>query len=207
MHDNDATNGTVRRPAVDSVIVVTELEELVLTPGERARGIRVDSMMFRMDWTGEESPGQLAAFVAGRVRAFGTEPADVDTGIVYHAAEVDPTLRRGDFPVRQLDHLSGVLVNLGCTLMVRDNGTDTYEVLVALTGECEPTGLMHQGLPVRAWGPEPEETLVSLDCPNCSEMLVWQLSKPQTLADERCDCGAALFDATGRPLPNVTLHD
>ncbi|WP_406016734.1 hypothetical protein OG520_41090 (plasmid) [Streptomyces sp. NBC_00984] len=186
---------------------MTELEELVLTRGERAQGVRVDSVIFTMDWTGEDDPGQLAAFVAGRVRAFGAEPTDVDTSVVHHAAQADPALRRGDFPVRQLDHLSGVLANLGCTLAVRDNGTDTYEVLVALTGERELTGLMHQGLPVRAWDSEPEETLVSLNCPNCSEMLVWQLSATRTLADERCPCGAALFDAAGRPLPNVTLHD
>ncbi|WP_424863709.1 hypothetical protein [Streptomyces sp. MMS24-I29] len=207
MHDNGTTTVRSAARAVDSVIVVTELEELVLTPGERARGVHVDSVMFTMDWTGEDYPGQLAAFVAGRVRAFGAEPTDVDTNVVQHAAETDPTLRRGDLPVRQLDHLSGVLADLGCTLMVWENGTDTYEILVALTDGREPTGLTHQGLPVRAWGSEPEETLVSLNCPNCSQMLVWQLPADQTLADERCDCGAALFDATGRPLPNVTLHD
>jgi hypothetical protein len=188
------------------VIVVTDLEDLVLTPGERAQGVRVDSVMFRMDWTGEDHQGQLAAFVAGRVRAFGAEPTDIDTDVVYRAAESDPTLRRGDFPVRQLDHLSGVLANLGCTLAVRDNGTDTYEVLVALTGERGLTKLTHEGLPVRAWGSEPEETMVSLNCPDCSEMLVWELPATETLADERCDCGAALFDAGGRPMPSVTLH-
>ncbi|WP_328338884.1 hypothetical protein [Micromonospora sp. NBC_00421] len=186
---------------------MTELEELVLTPDERARRVRVEDVMFGMDWTGEEHPGQLAAFVAGRVLAFGAAPTDVDTTVVYRAAEADPTLRRGDFPVRQLDHLAGVLADLGCTLMVWDNGTDTYEVLVAPTGGRELTGLTHQGLPVRAWNSPPEETAVSLDCPNCAEMLIWQLSATQTLADERCDCGAALFDATGRPLPDVTLHD
>ncbi|MFI9642970.1 hypothetical protein ACIG87_23445 [Micromonospora sp. NPDC051925] len=207
--DGTATpdDGTVRRTAVGSVLVVTELAELVLTPGERARGVRVDSVMFGMDWTGEDHPGQLAEFVAGRVRAFGVEPTDVDTTVVYHAAEADPTLRRGDFPVRQLDHLTGVLAPLACTLLVWDNGTDTYEVLVAPTGERELTGLTYQGLPVRAWGSEPEETVVSLDCPNCAEMLLWQLSATQTLADERCDCGTALFDATGHPMPHVTLHD
>jgi hypothetical protein len=189
------------------VIVVTDLEDLVLSPGERAQGVRVDSVMFRMDWTGEEYPGELAAFVAGRVCAFGAEPTDVDTNVIYHAAETDQALRRGDFPVRQLDHLSGVLANLGCTLAVRDNGTDTYEVLVALTGERELTELTHEGLPVRAWGSELDATLVSLNCPNCSEMLVWELPATETLADECCDCGAALFDARGCPLPNVTLHD
>ncbi|MFF9347231.1 hypothetical protein [Streptomyces sp. NPDC014734] len=186
---------------------MTELEELVLTPEERARGVRVDRVVFIMDWTGEDYPGQLAAFVAGRVRAFGAEPTDVDTTVVYDRAEADPTLRRGDFPVRQLDHLSAVLAGVGCTLLVPDNGTDTYEVMVAQTGERELTGLTYVGLPVRVWGSEPEETLVSLDCPNCSAMLVWQLPATQTLADERCDCGAVLFDTTGRPLPNVTLHD
>ncbi|MFF2898241.1 hypothetical protein [Streptomyces sp. NPDC057966] len=189
---------------------MTELEELVLTPDERARGARVDSVVFEMDWTGEESPGRLAEFVAGRVRALGVEPTGVDTDALHRAAESDPTLRRGDFPVRQLDHLSRVLADLGCTLLACHNGTDTYEVLVALTGECEPTwptGLTHQGLPVRAWGSEPEETLVSLNCPNCSSMLVWELPANQTLADERCDCGTALFDAAGLPLPDVTLHD
>ncbi|MFE0643338.1 hypothetical protein ACFW2Y_17235 [Streptomyces sp. NPDC058877] len=182
------------------------LEELVLSPGERARGVHVDSVMFRMDWSGEDRPGQLAAFAAGRVRAFGVEPTDVDTTVVYRAAETELSLHRGDLLVRQLDHLSGVLADLRCTLMVRENGTDTYEVLVALTDGREPTGLMHEGFPVRAWGSEPEETLVSLDCPNCSQMLVWELPADQTLADERCDCGAALFDAAGRPLLHVTLH-
>ncbi|MGW2181512.1 hypothetical protein ACWCXX_26095 [Streptomyces sp. NPDC001732] len=186
---------------------MTELEELVLTPGERDRGVLVDSVMFMMDWTGEEYPGQLATFVADRMRAFGVEPTGVDTDAVHQAAEADPSLRRGDFPVRQLDHLSGVLAELGCTLMVWHNGTDAYEILVGLTGEREPTGLTHEGLPVRAWGSEPEETLVSLDCPGCSTMLVWELPATETLADEHCDCGAALFDAAGHPLPHVTLHD
>ncbi|MFF2745260.1 hypothetical protein ACFVVA_06935 [Kitasatospora sp. NPDC058048] len=183
-----------------------ELEALVLTPDERARGVRVDRVMFTMDWTGEDHPGQLAAFVAGRVRAFGAEPAGIDTDVVHRAAEDDPTLRRGDVPVRQLDHLAGVLADLGRTLLVRENGTDTYELLVALTGGREPAGLLHEGLPVRAWGSEPEETLVSLNCPDCSQMLVWELPPSETLADEHCDCGAALFDAEGRPLPNVVLH-
>ncbi|MFE0426804.1 hypothetical protein [Streptomyces sp. NPDC058953] len=184
-----------------------ERAELVLTPGERARGDRVDSVIFGMDWTGEEYPGQLAAFVADRVRAFGVEPTGVGTDAVDRAAEADPTLRRGDVPVRRLDHLSGVLTSLGCTLMVWDSGTDTYELLVAVSGGHEPTGVTHQGLPVRAWGSAPETTLVSLDCPGCSDMLAWELTAGEILAGEHCDCGAALFDTAGHPLPGVTLHD
>ncbi|MEU1285281.1 hypothetical protein [Kitasatospora sp. NPDC005856] len=194
------------------MIAVTELEnpekleELVLTPDERARGVRIDQVMFTMDWTGEDHPGQLAAFVADRVRAFGAEPVGVDTDTVHRAAEDHATLRRGDLPVRQLDHLSGVLADLGCTLLVWEDGTDTYGLLVAPTGGHEPAGLLHEGLPVRPWGSEPEETLVSLNCPDCSQMLVWELPPTETLADEHCDCGAALFDTEGHPLPNVTLH-
>ncbi|MFF8769427.1 hypothetical protein [Kitasatospora sp. NPDC015120] len=186
---------------------MTQLGELVLTPDERARGTAVDSVMFTMDWTGEEEPGGLEDFVAARVRAFGVEPAGIDTDAVRRAAEADPTLRRGDLPVRRLDHLSGVLAGLGCTLLVRDSGTDAYELLVALTGEREPAGLTHEGLPVRAWGAESGTTLVSLDCPQCAQMLVWELPPEETLADESCECGTALFDAAGRPLPGVTLHD
>ncbi|MFF8840316.1 hypothetical protein [Streptomyces sp. NPDC015130] len=200
-------DGIVCCLVVGSVIVVTDLGELVLSPGERVRGVDVGSVMFSLDWAGEDYPGRLAAFVASRVRALGAESADIDTSVVDRAAETDPPVRRGDVPVRQLDQLSGVLADLRCTLMVWENGIDTYEVLVALTGESELTGLMHQGFPVRAWGSEPEVALVSLDCPDCSQMLVWELSADQTLADERCDCGAVLFDATGRPLPHVTLHD
>ncbi|MFD4657149.1 hypothetical protein ACFWP2_16150 [Kitasatospora sp. NPDC058444] len=183
-----------------------KLEELVLTPDERARGVQVDRVVFTMDWTGEDHPGQLAAFVAGRLRAFGTEPAGIDTDAVRRAAEDDPTLRRGDLPVRQLDHLSAALADLGGTLLVWESGTDAYELLVALTGGREPAGLLHEGLPVRPWGSEPEQTLVSLNCPDCSQMLVWELPPTETLADEHCDCGTALFDAEGHPLPNVTLH-
>ncbi|MEV6521604.1 hypothetical protein AB0M43_06695 [Longispora sp. NPDC051575] len=185
---------------------MTELAELVLAPGERARGVGIDRVTFTMDWTGEEDPGQLAAFVAGRVRAFGVEPTDVDTDVVYRAAGADPNLRRGDVPTRLLDHLAGILARLGCTLAVHDTGTDAYEVLVARAGERELAGVTYQGFPVRAWTSEPEETLISLDCPNCGEMLVWQLPAGETLADESCDCGTALFDATGRPVPGVTPH-
>ncbi|MGW3078327.1 hypothetical protein [Kitasatospora sp. NPDC001132] len=189
-----------------------EVEELFLTPGERARGVGVDSVMFTMDWTGEDHPGGLAAFAADRVRAFGAEPTGVDTEAVDcvavdRVAENDPTLRRGDLPVRRLDHLAAVLAELGFTLAVWDNGTDTYELLIAPTGEREPTGLLYQGLPVRPWGSEPEAALVSLNCPNCSQMLVWELPPTENLADEHCDCGTALFDATGSPLPGVRLHD
>ncbi|MFE7558280.1 hypothetical protein [Kitasatospora sp. NPDC057500] len=184
---------------------MTELEELVLTPDERARGVGVDRVVFTMDWSGEDRPGQLAEFVAGRVRAFGIEPADVDTTAVRHAAEADPTLRRGDLPARQLDHLSGVLAGLGCTLALWDTGTDSYEILVARTAELDPSELTHEDLPVRAWGSEPESTLVSLTCPGCSRMLVWELPPAETLADEHCDCGTPLFDATGNPVPGVTL--
>ncbi|MFJ7906757.1 hypothetical protein [Kitasatospora sp. NPDC096204] len=194
-----------------------EVAELFLTPGERARGVGVDSVMFTMDWTGEDHPGALAAFAADRVRAFGAEPTGVDTeasdteafdaGGVDRAVESDPTPRRGDLPVRRLDHLSGVLAELGFTLAVWDDGTDTYELLVAPTGEREPTGLLYRGLPVRPWGAAPEAALVSLDCPDCSQMLVWDLPPAETLADEHCDCGTALFDATGSPLPGVTLYD
>ncbi|AZK97784.1 hypothetical protein B7R87_30755 [Streptomyces tsukubensis] len=191
------------------MIIVTELEELVLTPGERARGVDADSVVFSMDWTGEESPGELASFAADRVRSFGADPKDVDTSAVHRAAETGPAPGRGDFPVRQLDHLSGVLARLGCTLLVWDTGTDTYELLVALTGGREPAGLTHHGLPVRAWGSPSETALISLDCPNCGDMLVWELPTAEAdraLAGECCDCGTALFDASGRPLPDVTLH-
>ncbi|MER5354454.1 hypothetical protein ABT093_29500 [Kitasatospora sp. NPDC002551] len=185
---------------------MTELEELVLTPGERNGGARVEDVVFTMDWTGEEEPGELAAFVAGRVRAFGAEPAGVGTDAVRQAAEADPAPGRGDLPVRQLDHLSGVLAPLGFTLLLWHSGTDAYEVLVAPAGEGEPSGLTHEDLPVRAWGARAEENLVSLTCPGCEDMLVWELPPTETLADEKCDCGTALFDAEGSPLPGVTLH-
>ncbi|MFI2607172.1 hypothetical protein [Kitasatospora sp. NPDC018619] len=186
---------------------LTELAELVLTPDERARGVRVDDVVFDLDWTGEEEPGELAAFAAGRVRAHGVEPTGVDTTAVRQAAEADPALRRGDLPVRQLDHLAEVLSGLGCTLLQWHSGTDAYALLVARTGGHEPAGLLHEGLPVLPWGSEPEEQLVSLNCPGCSRMLVWQLPPTETLAGERCECGTALFDAAGDPLPGVTLHD
>ncbi|MYU23231.1 hypothetical protein [Streptomyces sp. SID8352] len=186
---------------------MAQLTELVLTPGERARGLRTDDVVFSMDWSGEEHPGQLAEFVAGRVRAFGIPPEGVGAALPRPAgADADPP-RRGDVPVRQLDHLAGALVPLGCALLTRDDGTDTYAILVARTADPEPGGLTHRGLPVRAWTARAGETLVSLDCPDCSSLLVWELPAGETPAGEHCDCGTPLFDADGRPLPRVTLHD
>ncbi|MFD8599403.1 hypothetical protein ACFV1L_30815 [Kitasatospora sp. NPDC059646] len=186
---------------------MTELAELVLTADERARGTGVDRVLLTLDWSGEEEPGRLAEFVAARVRALGADPADVDDTAVRRAAEADPALRRGDLPVRQLDHLSGVLAGLGCALLQVHHGDDAYALLVARTGGSTPdglTGLTHDHCPVLPWGTRP--TLVCLDCPGCAQQLVWELPPGETLAGERCDCGTALFDADGRPLPDVTLY-
>ncbi|WP_018351600.1 hypothetical protein [Longispora albida] len=184
---------------------MTELDFLVLTAAERAQGASLSSVTFSMDWTGEEYPGQLAAFAASRVRATGAQPAD-DVFALPEAPD-DPAPGRGDYPVRQLDHLAGALETLGCTLLLHDTGTDTYELLIALTSGDDLTGLAHEGSPVRAWGSDTGITLVSLDCPGCSDMLVWELPSAETLAGERCSCGAALFDTDGSPMPGVVLHD
>ncbi|MGV9310589.1 hypothetical protein ACWDR0_00135 [Streptomyces sp. NPDC003691] len=186
---------------------MTELAELVLTPGERADGVRVDSVVFSMDWTGEEEPGELAAFVAARVRTFGAEPYGIGTEGVPHTDEGDPALRRGDLPVRLLDHLAAALAESGGTLLAVENGTDTYEILVAPAVGSAPDGLMYGGSPVRAWGSVCEAPLTSLNCPGCTAMLVWEVPDTRVLAGERCDCGTALFDDGGRPLPGVALHD
>ncbi|MFJ1754416.1 hypothetical protein [Kitasatospora sp. NPDC088134] len=138
---------------------MTELAELVLTADERAAGADVDAVLLVLDWSGEDEPGQLAAFAAGRARALGTDPTGVDDGAVRRAAENDPTLERGDLLVRQLDHLSGVLTGLGCALLTVFSGTDSYELLVARTDGREPTGLTHQGCPVLPWGTEPDPAL------------------------------------------------
>ncbi|MFB6894423.1 hypothetical protein ACFCX4_34545 [Kitasatospora sp. NPDC056327] len=186
----------------------TALAALVLTPGERARGARVDDVVLAVDWTGEEEPGRLAAFAAARVRAFGTEPTGVDTDAVRAAAEADPALARGDLPVRQLDHLAAVLAELGFALLLVDSGTDTYELLVApADGDEPPAGLTHEDCPVRPWCSDSGTALISLTCPGCSSMPVWELPPGETLAGEGCDCGTPLFDAAGRALPGVALHD
>ncbi|MCF2532287.1 hypothetical protein [Yinghuangia soli] len=185
---------------------MTELAALVLTSGERDRGVPVDRVVFAMDWSGEEEPGDLAAFAAGRLRAFGADPTGLDTAPVYGAAETDPALSRGDLPTRLLDHVAAALTEAGCTLLLRHSGTDSYEVLVAPTTQFAWTDLTHEGCPVRPWGSASEPTLTSLDCPACGDMLVWELPPGETLADEHCDCGTPLFDSTGHPLPNITLH-
>ncbi|MBD0709559.1 MULTISPECIES: hypothetical protein [unclassified Streptomyces] len=188
---------------------MTNPEALVLTAGERAREVPVGRVVFTMDWTGEEEPGDLAEFVAGRLRAFGTEPTGVDTDGVRRAAESDPTPARGDLPVRQLDHLAEVLAGLGHTLAVWETGTDAYEILVLPTGEDElpdPGGLSHEGFPIRPWGAASAGNLIGLDCPHCSTPQIWDPPPGETLADERCDCGTVLFDSTGQPLPHVTVH-
>ncbi|MFE0604388.1 hypothetical protein ACFW2T_24390 [Streptomyces sp. NPDC058892] len=158
-----------------------------------------------MDWTGEDHRGQVAAFAADRVRAFGVEPTGVDTDAVYEAAEGDTTLARGDFPIRQLDHLSGVLTRLGFTLTLRENGSDTYELLVArATAEGTPTGLEHRGCAVRTWDSRAAEVWAGVNCPHCSTWQMWLIS--EDVADGHCDCGARLFDASGAPLPHVTVR-
>lgn len=201
---------TVRGPyrlsaAVASVPGMTELAELVLTPDERARGVGVDRVALVLDWSGEDEPGQLAAFVAGRVAALGADPVGVDDAAVRHAAAHDPTLERGDLLVRQFDHLAGALAGRGCTILTLVNGADCYEVLVARTEGREPAGLTHEGVRAVPWGTE--LTVVSLDCPGCAQNLCWEQPADDPLADSRCDCGEVLFDADGRPLPGVVLDD
>ncbi|MFJ5233874.1 hypothetical protein ACIQBJ_28730 [Kitasatospora sp. NPDC088391] len=138
---------------------MTELAELVLTAAERAAGADVDAVLLVLDWSGEDEPGQLAAFAAGRARALGADPSAVDDTAVRRAAADDPAPARGDLLVRRLDHLSGVLTGLGCALLTVFSGTDSYELLIARTDGRAPDGLTHGGCPVLPWGTEPDPAL------------------------------------------------
>lgn len=154
------------------------------------------SEVLDVDWSGEEHDGQVAAFVSGRLRALGVD-AELDTTAVYAV----PGLGRGEAVPRVLDHLAVQVAEHGRTLAVRDQGDDAYHVLVLDAGEDAVA-------PVRPWGAEVpgSPTLVSLDCPHCGAMQVWELPAGESLADEACDCGEPLFDADARPLPGVVLH-
>ncbi|WP_377323460.1 hypothetical protein ACFJIY_02225 [Pimelobacter simplex] len=156
-----------------------------------------------VDWSGEEHEGQLAAFVAGRLRALGVGAGgdgagdlDLGSGPAYD----DPAARRGDVVPRVLDHLAERVRAHGRTLAVRDEGDDAYHVLVLDAGE-----VPHP--PVRAWGAPAGAGggLVSLTCPACGSMQVWDLPPGETLAGEACDCGTPLFDDDARPLPGVVV--
>ncbi len=149
-----------------------------------------------VDWSGEDHEGEIAAFVSARLRALGVE-VDLDTAEVYD----EPGLGRGDIVPRVLDHLAPQVAEHGRTLAVRDVGDDAYHVLVLDSGE-------EAQAPVRAWGAQDPGggSLVSLDCPRCDAMQVWDLPPGETLAGEVCDCGEPLFDADARPLPGVVLH-
>lgn len=153
-----------------------------------------------VDWSGEEHRGQLAAFVAGRLRDLGVRgDLDLGSGPAYD----DPAARRGDVVPRVLDHLAEQVRAHGRTLAVRDHGDDAYHVLVLDAGEIASP-------PVRAWGAPADEGgggLVSLTCPACGSMQVWDLPPGETLAGEACDCGTPLFDDDARPLPGVVLDD
>lgn len=184
---------------------MTTLDQLVLTADERARGRRLDEVVLCLDWSGEEEPGQLARHIAARVRAFGKPTDGLDAAEVYATAN-DPSLGRGEFLVRLLDHLTEAASDLGFTVVSVGTGSDEYQIMVAATSDpADLDGLTYAGCPVGGWGAN-GTTLVSLTCPHCDAMQVWDLPTGESLADEACDCGTPLFDGDARPLPGVVLH-
>ncbi|EME21375.1 DUF6630 family protein [Rhodococcus triatomae] len=157
-------------------------------------------ILLPVDWSGEDRPGHVAQFVAGRVAAFGKGGAlvaAVESAAGDAAAAVSD---RGEQVPAILRAVDGALAGAGLALGELRSGDDTYRIGVMRRTRASS----------RAWGldrPSPE-VLYTIVCP-CGGMNVWQLPEAEGKpGDGECDsCGLNLFDPAGTPIVPMVVEN
>ena len=159
-----------------------------------------EGVLLPVDWSGEDRPGQIAQFVAGREAAFGKDHAVVAAveSAAREAAGAD--VERGEHVPAILRAVDDALASAGLALGELRSGDDTYRVGVMRRTKASS----------RVWGldrPSPE-TLYTIVCP-CGDMNVWQIPKTEAKpVDGECDsCGLNLFDPAGNPVVSMVEED
>ncbi|WP_072842993.1 DUF6630 family protein [Rhodococcus tukisamuensis] len=160
-----------------------------------------EGVLLPVDWSGEDQPGQVAQFVAGRVAAFGKADRAVVAAVESAAREAaGADLERGEHVPAILRAVDDALAGMGLALGELRSGDDTYRVGVMRRTRASS----------RAWGldrPSPE-VLYTIVCP-CGGMNVWQLPKTEAKpVDGECDsCGLNLFDPAGTPIVSMVVEN
>jgi hypothetical protein len=159
-----------------------------------------EGVLLQIDWSGEDRPGQVVQFVAGRVAAFGKDSGIVAAVESAAVEAVGADMERGEHVPALLRAVDDALAVAGLALGELRSGDDTYRVGVMRRTRASS----------RAWGvdrPSPE-LLYTVVCP-CGAMNVWQLPRTEAKpADGECDsCGLNLFDSAGTPIVSMAVEN
>ncbi|MFM1728778.1 hypothetical protein ABI214_25225 [Prescottella soli] len=87
-----------------------------------------DGVLLSVDWSGEEWPGQISQFVAGRVEAFGKDRAVVAAAESAAREAAGADLERGEHVPAILRAVDDALARAGLALGELRCGDDTYRV-------------------------------------------------------------------------------
>ncbi|WP_433675121.1 DUF6630 family protein [Microbacterium gorillae] len=167
---------------------------------------------FVVDWSGEDEPGDIARFAQRRAEALGLGTFDW-TAEQQEAATSAAV--RGDAVPQLLAAVDAALRVVGGALSQIETGADYYELLVTREADAEalraltidgqrivPVAPIAAGAPVR-------ERLITVVCPTCGAMNVWQLPVPGPEMDDGDTCSScdrAFFTPEGDALDGVTVE-
>lgn len=169
---------------------------------------------FVVDWSGEEEPGDIARFAQRRAAALGLSPF-AWTPAQQEAATNDAA--RGDAVPRLLATVNEALRAVGGALSQIETGADYYELLVTREADAEALRALtiddQRIVAVEAVTPAAaapvRERLITVVCPTCGEMNVWQLPVPGPEMDDGDTCSScdrAFFTPEGDALDGVTVE-
>ncbi|WP_402844636.1 hypothetical protein [Microbacterium sp. GXS0129] len=166
---------------------------------------------FVLDWTGEDEPGDIARFAQQRATVLGLAE------FVWAPAQQEAataTAARGDAVPRLLVAVNEALGTVGGALSQVETGADHYELLVTRLTDAEALRALtvdgQRIVPVAPAADAPvRERLVTVVCPTCGAMNMWQLPVPGPDMDDGDTCSScdrAFFTPDGDALDGVTVE-
>jgi hypothetical protein len=176
-----------------SLFLAPDEREIVVNGDDPWGDLIARGVLERVDWSGEDIAGQIAAFVVRRLVAFGASPGVAEAVAVAARDAVRPGLERGEAVPAVLHAMEGALGSTDLALGELRLGDDAYRIGV----------MPRTRVSLRAWGLDrrPRELLYIIECP-CGTTNVWQLpeSDPEPGMGECDACGRALFDDSRVPI-------
>ncbi|MFK4791170.1 hypothetical protein [Microbacterium sp. ZW T5_56] len=167
---------------------------------------------FVVDWSGEDEPGDIARFAQRRADALGLGT------FVWTPTQQDAATSgaaRGDAVPRLMTAVDEALRAVGGALSQIETGADSYELLVTRETDAEALRELtidnQRVIPVAPPAGEAavRERLVTVVCPTCGAMNVWQLPVPGPEMDDGDTCSScdrAFFTPEGDALDGVIVE-
>ena len=175
----------------------------VLTNEELFHYLIDKRILLIVNWSGEDEKYHISNFLQSRVFTILGKEISLDTDKAYEALNKKLDIGKGDHLPFLLDYFDKNLKKHGLTISLNNRGNDSYCISVSTIDNAKKLR-KQKAEPWKFISLSARKTrvLYTIDCPDCGEMNVWELSIRDTPPQNECcdKCGKLLFDENGDPL-------